>query len=66
VTVDVARTCVWCEERWVLSLPDKEYFAWVGGALAQDVWPDLAPAEREAIISGTHPECWDKLIGEDK
>ena len=29
----------------------------------QDIFPYLTPAERELLISGICPECWDKLFG---
>ena len=32
-------------------------------APVQDVFPDAPRAEREVIISGTHPSCWAEMFG---
>ena len=29
----------------------------------QDVLPDVEPARRELLISGTHPDCWARAFG---
>lgn len=29
----------------------------------QDIFPYLTPAERELLISGVCPECWEKMFG---
>lgn len=39
---------------------------WKAGALIQKALPGLTPDERELLISGTHPACWEKLWGDDK
>lgn len=28
----------------------------------QEIFPELTPAEREIIISGTCPDCWNKYM----
>jgi hypothetical protein len=30
--------------------------------LIQDVFPELNADEREFMISGTHPACWDEMF----
>lgn len=30
----------------------------------QDIFPDYSPDFREQFISGTHPECWNKMFGD--
>jgi hypothetical protein len=37
---------------------------WQAGENIQSVFPDMSLADREIMISGTHPECWDKLFAE--
>ncbi len=32
----------------------------------QDVWPEMPAAEREQLITGTHPACWDELFADDE
>lgn len=38
---------------------------WKRGTLAQDAFPHLGDGAREQLISGTHPECWTELFGEE-
>jgi hypothetical protein len=37
---------------------------WQAGENIQSVFPDMSLADREIMISGTHPECWNKLFAE--
>jgi hypothetical protein len=32
------------------------------GAYVQDAFPYLSAPEREQLISGTHPKCWDEMF----
>jgi hypothetical protein len=34
---------------------------WHSGALIQEALPELSADDRELLISGTHPLCWDDL-----
>ena len=47
-------------------MSQKDYFkgkkAYEQGAFVQDAFPNLNIDEREQIISGTHPQCWDELF----
>jgi len=31
----------------------------------QDAFPYLSTGEREQIMTGTHPECWEKMFPEE-
>lgn len=31
----------------------------------QDVFPDWSADQREMLLSGTHPECWDRMFGDE-
>ena len=44
-----------------------KYQRWQSGQLINTVFTELTPAQREVMISGTHPYCWDKMCpeGED-
>lgn len=42
------------------------YNRWQGGELIQVVFPDLSAEERELLISGTCPSCWDAMFGEEE
>ena len=50
-----------------LDITMDQYARWRGGELIQDAMPQLTVDEREFVISGCTPKCWDKLnINSDK
>ena len=59
--------CVVCGKRHDPVILDAEkYYRWKkGGECIQDVFPDseMTKDQREILISGTCPECWDELFG---
>lgn len=59
------RPCMGCGESSVLALDAELYARWQGGEYVQDVWPDWTPGQRELLITGTHPECWERMFPED-
>jgi hypothetical protein len=32
----------------------------------QDILPEISADHREMLISGTHPECWKELFGDEQ
>lgn len=56
-------TCPFCGKTNVLSLPLEGFLEWRAGALVQDAFPDLSADEREQLISGMCPNCWEKMFG---
>lgn len=59
------KPCQVCSETSEFELDTEKLRQWEGGAFAQDVFPEMSAAEREQLISGTHPACWDELFGEE-
>jgi hypothetical protein len=43
-------------------LEDEKYRRWIAGELVQRVWPHMTPDDRELLITGTHPACWEKIF----
>ena len=41
------------------------YIKWANGALIQRVMPELTADQREILISGTCPGCWEKTAKPD-
>jgi hypothetical protein len=56
------KTCTVCGEYEVWSLDRKAVESWQGGEYIQNAFPDMSAEDRELLISGTHPACWDKLF----
>jgi len=53
--------CIQCGESAVLTLQSGEVRQWREGMYAQYAFPTLSAAQREMLISGTHPQCWDQM-----
>ncbi len=63
----VTNPCPVCGERSTVEVPLDGYIRWQGeGALIQDAFPDFTPDEREVLITGYHPACWDDIFGEEE
>lgn len=56
------RPCSWCNKDSIIYLDAASYLNYSNGAPIQDAFPFLSPDERELIISGTHPKCWDEMF----
>lgn len=59
-------TCNVCGDRAVLRGVDAlGVFEWqVIGKNIQDALPELTDGDRELLITGTHPQCWDIMFDE--
>ena len=52
-------TCPFCGKTTPIQIRRvADYHAWQNGALAQDAFPYLSADEREMLISGMCPICW--------
>lgn len=54
-------TCGLCGKGAIVTVPPAGWRKWMEGALVQDAFPDLDANVREQLITGTHPECWEKM-----
>lgn len=59
------KRCVRCRDYGNVTVWEDDYKRYINGALAQDAFADLLPPIREQIVSGTHPDCWLELFGDD-
>lgn len=57
--------CFHCRQTGFLKVDRNEYMKWKSGALIQDAMPGLLMEEREQLISGTHPKCWDEMMKDE-
>lgn len=57
--------CCVCGRSSVAEVKVDALRAWQAGALVQQAFPDMSPAEREVLVSGTHPDCWQTLMGDE-
>ena len=56
------KPCMVCDKYEVWSLNREAVTRWQEGENIQSVFPDMKAEDREVLITGTHPACWDKLF----
>lgn len=66
MTSVVAAPCRLCNQVTDLTVNIEGFIAWQGGELIQEALPELSADQRELLISGTCPKCWDKLFPPDE
>jgi hypothetical protein len=62
----IERVCRVCGKTSTLEVDADKYERWRTGELAQKVFPEMSADEREVLISGTHPACWDRLFSKEE
>jgi hypothetical protein len=62
----VTKICRECGGHTTFFLNPAAFEAWRGGALIQEVWPDVNKGDRETLISGIHSACWELLFGQGR
>lgn len=60
------RPCMVCGKASEMVLSKAAVQAWQGGEYVQTAFPEMLPDEREMLISGTHPACWDVLFSDEE
>lgn len=59
------KTCCVCNKADVLTLDRQAVESWQAGEYVHKAFPDMPADERELLISGTHPACWNTLFPGD-
>ena len=54
--------CRMCGKQFRLKAEKEDIHKWMNGMNNQDALPYMPAEERELLISGTCPECWNKLF----
>lgn len=56
--------CPLCGRLTELDVPNSGFLAWQDGSRIQDALPMLTADEREVLMTGICPACWDEINGE--
>lgn len=61
---EIYMDCSMCGEQHTLKVRVEDYLVYdsPNRPHIQDIFPYLSPAERELMISGICPKCWEKLF----
>ena len=62
----IVTVCPFCGVKNIIKVNQKDYLDWQNGKMVQDAFPYLSADEREMLISGICPTCWDKYFGSDE
>lgn len=65
MTTVLTQPCVLCGKSSTLEVTEDERDRYINGEKVQDVFPHWTPEQRELLISGSHPECWDAMFPEE-
>jgi hypothetical protein len=58
--------CIHCGVGSIVKLDGSEYFAYFNrGIPVAQAFPTLSLDQRELLITGTHPQCWDALFADE-
>ena len=57
--------CVMCKQSVIMEASEEGLNKWQQGALIQHALPELTEDEREMLLSGICPTCWDKIFSEE-
>ena len=64
--IEIATRCPICGKITTISVEESDYIDFsCKGAYAQDAFPYLSVDEREMLISGICPKCWDDMFAEN-
>ena len=63
-TINLITTCPFCGQEHTITVDEWDYQLWYFADLpAQKAFPYLSADEREMLISGICPTCWEKTFG---
>lgn len=63
ITVDCV--CPICSQTSAVLVELEGYAAWFNGTLIQTAMPYLSANERESLMTGICPACWDNMFSDD-
>ena len=66
MTSVVAVPCKKCKEVNEIQVDLEKFIAWQQGELIQNALPELDADQRELLISGICPKCWDEMFPSDE
>jgi len=62
--IGIKCSCPLCGSEKVIIVRHVDYIDWMGGAHTQDAFPYVPAEEREMLISGICPDCYDRMFAD--
>ncbi len=66
VPLKLTTICIECKKPVNVNVMIKDYDKWRAGTMIQDAFPYLTDTQRETIITGICPTCYDRIFEEGK
>lgn len=63
--ITVGKRCPMCQTVNTVEVNNEDYVKWENGTVCQVAFPYLNANEREILISGICPTCWDKMFNSE-
>ena len=64
--IKVTTQCPMCGRKHDIVVDAEAYTNWrTGKGLIQECFPDMSAEEREMLITGTCPECWNDMFSDE-
>lgn len=64
--ITIETVCPFCGHRNTIAVYADDYERWQAGGLVQDCFPYLSADDREMLISGICPKCWDSMFPDEE
>lgn len=61
--VNIEISCSFCSEVQGMEVERLDLLSYMQGEAADSCFPYLPAPERELLISGMCPKCWDRMVG---
>lgn len=58
--------CFHCNQPSTMTVNIAEFNAWRDGLLIQEAFPTMSTQDRELLMTGTHPACWDAMFSDEE
>jgi len=58
--------CVGCGTTATFTMTEEQFNRFESDEHVQNIFPDWSAEDRELLVSGTCPDCWDEMYGEDE
>ena len=60
--ITIATSCPFCHDISLIEVNEDDFNRWEEGEHTQDVFPYLSASDRERLITGICPECWERMF----
>ena len=65
MTLYATRRCPVCHKTGSIMVDESELLQYLRGNYVRDSFKTMSAPLREQIITGTHPECWQAMFGQE-